>query len=192
MRPQFWILGCCAAALLCGCKPLEYQLREPAAHAGRLSRTPLTWSQPPLEYRLTSGPGRVVVRVGNPQDVAVALVATQSYVIDSEGESHPIQGGVIGPHSHLRLELPPRPVRLTSYVDGFYTGLDWPLGPYGYPYWPGYGWPVWGPALTTRTYDLSTPYNWNWRRGEIRVHLGYSCAGTNFAHEFSLNRERVK
>jgi len=185
-----WVFA--AAAVLCGCSRFEFRLSEPAQYAGRLGPEPRVLLQHPLEYRLLSDRAHVLVRIGNPLETEVALVASQSYLVDPEGESHPIQGTVIGPHSHLRLELPPKPVRVTTYVDGFYSRWDWPLGPYGYPYWPGSGWPVWGPSVTTRSYDMPTPYGWNWKPGQVRLHLGYTCAGTNFAHELTIVRERLK
>ncbi len=185
----FLAVGALSAGCFTGCARFEYRLVEPAASAARIGDAPLTVPYAPLEYGVTGRGDHLVVRVVNPTERAVSLVASRSYVIDPRGESHPVRGHVIGPHSHVWLGLPPP----RTTVSGYGMVAYWGYAPYGWsgsPYWPAYDWPY--PPIYSYSYQLHTPYDWHWRTGRVRLHLGYDSAGTNLEQELVFERERVK
>jgi hypothetical protein len=145
----------------------------------------------PLEYYFARVRERLAMRVTNPTDDQVTLRADKSFVVDPRGESHPVPGLVIGPHSYARMLLPPRPA--TAEVVGYY-GYPWAWGPgvygYGAPFWHGYYDPfMYGPAVTYL--QIHTPYDWIWRTGPIQLHLSYERKGQAFEHSFEIVRELV-
>src|SRR3974377_2442576 len=110
MRPSRWVPVALASTLtLCGCKTYEIRLVEPAQYAQRIGEPEIVVSYEPLEYRLAAQHDRLAIRVINPTDDSITLRGDKSYVVDPKGESHPIRGWAIAPHSHMRLLLPPVP-----------------------------------------------------------------------------------
>ncbi len=182
-------------AAVCGCAHYEYRLVQPAASAQRIGEETVTVSCPPLEYRFARRDDHVAVRVDNPTENTVTLEADKSCVVDPQTESHPLHGAAIAPHSYLRMLLPPAPLTFTTYG---YAPYPWfsPYGYYGwggyapYPFWPYYNEPIIAPY--SYSYRLVTPYHWDWKEGEVQLHLSYQSAGTNFVHTFDFLRQRVK
>ncbi len=183
------LLAALGAAVLCGCARFDYRLVEPASAATRIGKEPVTVPYPPLEYSLASRGDRLVMRVINPTGQSVTLLPGRSYVVDPRGESHPVRGQALGPHSHIALFLPPLPRRVIGYAYTPYWGYG-PLDMGGYPFWGAYEWPY--PSAYSYSYQLHTPYEWRWRTGPVRLHLGYQSAGKGFDQDLVFDREQVK
>jgi hypothetical protein len=185
----------------CGCAHYEYRILQPADAAQAIGKQPLTLRQDPLEYRFARQDDFVAMRIVNPTTDVVTLLQDKSYVVDPAGETHPLRGRTIAPHSYVGLTLPPL-VRL--YSAGYYSGFGMGYG-YGYydPFYfngrPGYPfhYPLYGfydPfffAPPVYTYQ-ETPYDWGWKSGEVRMKLAYERAGTNFTHDIVLDRRKLE
>ncbi len=147
----------------------------------------------PLDYQLQAKSGRLAMRISNPTAERVTLLSDRSYAVDPLGESHPVAGRVIGPHSYAQLYFPPVPFS--------YAYPDYPL--WG-PGWGGVGWgwydPLWGPAFgpafigppPLTYYEVRTAYDWQWKSGSAQIHLFYQRDGNSFDHLFELVRERKR
>ncbi|MGA2863212.1 MAG: hypothetical protein ABSF95_01860 [Verrucomicrobiota bacterium] len=185
----FSLLAGLSAAGLCGCARFEYRLVEPTTAATRIGKETVSVPCPPVEYGLASHGDHLALRITNPSDQAVTLLASRSYVVDPGGESHPLHGCVLGPHSYVRLSLPPAPATVTGYGYAPYWGYA-PFGWGGYPFWPAYDPPY--PQTYSFSYQLYTPYDWHWKTGRVRLHLGGQSAGHNFEQNLVFDREAVK
>src|ERR1700756_1975432 len=99
----------------------------------------------------------------NPTVENITLRGDQSYVVDPRGESHPVRGGMIAPHSYSAMLWPPSPVSGTVVYPDYYAPGWW-----GYPYgWgPYYGGFYYGPAVSY--YEVQTPFDWIWDVGPAR------------------------
>jgi len=178
------LLGAVLAA--CGCKQYEYRVLEPAHTAGLIEdKRAMVVRYDPLDYRLSRYHDHVAVRIINPTGDAVMLLGQKSYVVDPQGESHPLRGQPIGPHSHIWLLLPPVPASYTvagypsyygAWSPGWYHGHEWG------PYWAYGPWPYYEPYAYS--YDVYTPFDWTWNTGEARLHLAYSRGDEKFEHQF--------
>ena len=195
MRVFLWALGAAGAILTSGCQTYEFHIVQPAQYAATIPKEPLVFHMDPLDYRFTRDSDHLMVGIINPTTNRISLRGEQSYVVDPKGESHPLRGTVLGPHSYTRLILPPIPA--TAQVVGPYGyGYGWGWGPgyYGYygPYWGGpyYDPFFYGPAVTY--YEMRTPYDWYWHTGLVRLHLTYDQNGKAFQHDFEFDRQPVK
>src|SRR5437764_8401769 len=129
---SFFPILLCSVALVSGCRTYHYQLVQPPQFARRIVDEPVTIQYDPLEYHFQRHHDRLSVQIANPTTDRIVLQGTRSFVVDTQGESHPVPGRVIGPQSHTSLLLPPKPIVVqTPY-------------PYGYGY--GSGWGGWGGA----------------------------------------------
>jgi hypothetical protein len=151
-----------------------------------------------LEYRLARSEDYISMRIINPTDASIVLSGSRSYAVDPHGETHPIHGRAIAPHSHVMVSIPPVQTVYSSGSDGGWGmgfGFYDPLllhGRFGHPYIAPYGFydPFFnGPAYSYRTV---TPFDWFWKEGEVRLNLEYERAGTNFAHPFVFEKRKVK
>lgn len=183
------ILMLLSAWLVCGCQHFDFRMVEPAQGAQVIQKQPVTLSESPLDYRIVRRHDRLAMTIMNPTDVPVTLLASKSYVIDPHGESHPMRGGVIGPHSHMRVFLPPVPASMT-----FYSSYPmYAYGPWGPFYGPYYDYPFWPYAPTySYSYNIITPFDWRWKSGPVRLQFGYDQAGKAFEHRFTFEKYRVK
>lgn len=191
-RNLLFSLSFAIAVLASGCRTYNYRIVEPANLAGTITDKTLNVVYDPLEYRFERWHDRLGMTIENTTGDRVTLRGNASYVVDPKGESHPLRGRTIAPHSYIRMLLPPVPAvyPATSYYDwwgpGFYSG-------FGYPYSPYWGFPddfYYGPV--TRYYEVITPYDWRWKSGPARVNLSYGRGGTTFEHKFVFVREPAK
>src|SRR5215208_3098286 len=97
---------------LTGCAKYEYDLvRQPgnsttrASHIGR--NMDAVAIVEPLEYRMRTVDNRLVVRIFNQSEDNIQLIGERSSIVDPDGQSHPLRGGPIAPHSFLKLIIPP-------------------------------------------------------------------------------------
>ena len=110
------VLLAAAILLATGCAKYDYVLLEPGDGEQLIVRDKrLVVPQEPMTYRLGRVDGRLLVRIANPTDEPIRIVGERSYVVDPEGETHPIGGGTIAPHAYIDLILPPPPQVYRSY-----------------------------------------------------------------------------
>lgn len=183
-----------------GCARYEYDLISPAdltRHIATKAETSVTLE--PLEYRMQSYENRLVLKIFNPTDDAMQLAGERSSVVDPDGQSHPLQGGPIAPHSYLKLILPPLRPRVydPSPTIGFGVGvgvgrrdddpsldgaLDGPLRD--------------GGSTEPRylyVYDDNNPLYWDWKgEGEARLTLVYVMGnGKTITHAMTFKRQKM-
>jgi len=168
---------------LCGCVSYQFQLVQPGQYAQTIGEQPITIVYEPLQYRVSRHDDRLVLQIENPTANPVNLVGSRSFIVDPGGESRPIRGRGIAPHSHVVMTLPPQPRTVATYGYPGYYGPMW-YGPYGYPYGPYYY-----PYAYSSSYEIITPYDWQWKKGEVRVQLSYSYQATTFEHQFVFSKQ---
>ncbi|HWW00184.1 MAG TPA: hypothetical protein VNZ64_10855 [Candidatus Acidoferrum sp.] len=178
------------AACVSGCHTYQYRIVQPATSPSVVADQPVTVRLDPLEYHLRRVHDRLEVTISNPTDDRLALLGNRSYVVDPRGESHPLRGHVLGPHSFTRMFLPPPPLTY-PYPDWAAWGWGWGWGPYN-PFWsPYYGSVYWGPPPVAY-YQVTTAYDWGWKTGPARLRLTYERNGKTFEHDFEFIREPMK
>jgi hypothetical protein len=184
-----------AIAFAGGCVRYEYDVTRPAeltAHVG--TRDDVVLKRDPLEYRLITVENRLVMRVQNDTDDPIQLVGEKSSVVDPKGESHPLRGLTIAPHSNAKLIFPPlRPVVERRGGPSFGIGVGTRIG-YNNPR------PFRDPWYDDDYYDgprylaviEGDAYYWEFDGpGEIRVSLTYQRGEQTFNHEFVIRRVKV-
>jgi hypothetical protein len=99
-----------AACLSAGCAHYEYDIVEPPdlrQHVGESADT--VCSRSPLVYRLRSYENHLVMQIQNPTPQPIQLLGGQSYIVDPQGQSHPLATVTIAPNAFIKLILPPLP-----------------------------------------------------------------------------------
>ena len=181
---------------LCGCQTYHYRIVQPQTTPAIVAQQGASLKVDPLEYRLEPQNGRLEIRVVNPTLDRIVMLGERSYVTDPKGESHPIRGRVLGPHSFVRLLLPPIPF---TYAHPDYTwGWGWGGWAWGWG-WPAYV-PMTGPYYTEGFFgppplvyeQALTIYDWDWKRGPIHLRLTYERGKDTFEHQFEFDREPDK
>lgn len=183
--------------LLNGCAQYQFRIVQPTTAAQPIEKKTITLVYEPLEYRFAIyNDEHFVMRIVNPTDDAVTIVSARSYLIDPAGETHPMLGRTIAPHSYVGMYLPPLP----RVLPGPYYYGGWGAGFGYYPYWghwhgppfyPSFYYDPWfyGPAYS---YRVVTPYDWDWKQGIVRMKIEYDLAGKTFTHEFVFERRKIK
>ena len=196
------------AATLGGCASYDYRVLQPPSVAGATA-TKQDFTEvdlDPLVYRLRVKDNRLVVLIFNPTGDPIRLLGEQSVVVDPNGQSHPVQGQTIAPGSYGKLILPPPTPRYPGYGPGF----DGPAF-YGPGLGIGLGTTIGratgppplvqtalfanGGAESYQVIDTGNNYYWDWKgESTARLTLVYrrGAGGSNFTHEFTLGREKVK
>src|SRR5258707_1217907 len=95
------------ATWLCGCRTYTYRIVKPATAEPIDGHQAVGVHYDPLDYRFWKDHDRLVMQISNPTTNKITLIGERSVVIDSRGESHPLRGRTIGPHSHTTMPLPP-------------------------------------------------------------------------------------
>jgi hypothetical protein len=180
---------------LTGCVSYQYRVVQPAAAVPPVREQPVTIHYDPLDYRLYPYHDRLTMHVSNPTEDRIVLQGNRSFVVDPQGESHPIRDRVLGPHSYTQFLFPPIPFAY-AYPDYWAYGPGWGWGWYGPWYGPGWygpgwwgGW--WGPPPVSYA-QVTTPYDWTWKQGPARLKLTYERAGKTFEHDWEIVREPKK
>lgn len=184
MKTKFFLLSL-VAVLLCGCQTYNYRIVQPSTAAPVVGNQPVSLKYSPLEYQLSRDQSHLILRITNPTDERIILLGERSFVVDPQGESHPLRGRVIGPHSYTRLLLPPIPF---SYAHPDPTWA-WGWGGYHDPFWgPFYGPGFYGPPPLEHDY-VYTIYDWHWKTGPVRLRLTYEQANKTFEQNFEFDRQ---
>jgi hypothetical protein len=184
---RFYSLLLLLAFVAAGCRTYEYQILEPPNLSQTISKQPVVVHYDPLDYRFARRQGYLGMRIINPTDDRIILVGDRSYVVDPNGQSHPIRGRVIGPHSFTEMLLPQTPQTYQQVI---------PYPYYGYGLWPTYLYPplyggfydefYYGPPVVN--YQVITPYNWDWKTGPAQFLFSYDQQGKVFDHHFVIER----
>lgn len=184
------VLFAAGSLFLTGCSTYQYRVVQPTTGAPPVASQSVSVHYDPLEYTLSRDHDRLVLQINNPTDDKIVLVGNRSFVVDPNGESHPMRDRVLAPRSFAKLALPPMPFTY-AYPDYFAYGPGWGwfyAGSWYDPFW-GPGW--WGPPpLTYR--QVLTSYDWHWKEGPARLRLMYDHGGKTFEHDFEFVREKQK
>src|SRR5262249_41183227 len=142
-----------AGVFASGCRTYQYRILQPTGIAQPVGDQPAVVRYDPLEYRLVRNHDRLDLRIFNPTDERIVLLGNRSYVVDPRGESHPVRGRVVGPHSFTGMLLPPEPITFPSY--GYGWGWGWgPYAPFYDPFYTGF----YSPPVYYN--EIITPYDW--------------------------------
>lgn len=98
------------ACFMGGCVRYEYDIVQPPElrqHVG--ANADVVFSRTPLVYRLRSYENHLVIQVQNPTPQPIQLLGGQSYIVDPQGQSHPLAMVTIAPQAFIKLILPPVP-----------------------------------------------------------------------------------
>ena len=179
------------AVFLSGCARYQYVIVEPSEIRQTITKQGSAVSFPPLEYQLATNRRQLAIRVINESADPIRLVGERSFLVDPTGATRPLPAGTIAPNAHIGLILPPEPVVYRSsprFSFGFGYGHHY--GPYDHMY-GGLAYDPWlyGPM---EFYAVNPPNHWEWKKGVVRMRLFYEDNGTNFEHNFTFDRERVK
>jgi hypothetical protein len=174
-----------------GCASYEYDITRPqelARHVG--TKDDVVLQRPPLEYRLLSADSRLVMRIYNPQDTPVTLLGDRSSIVDPQGQSHPLLGQTMAPHSFVKLILPPLRPRIERSGPSLEFGVGGIFASRHHPRLREYE-AIDGPEYLA-VYDDAGTY-WDWAgEGEIRLTLVFQQGEQTFEHEFVIDRRKVK
>lgn len=209
MNPYLCAVRCLLTSVLIamalsatGCVRFQHSIVEPSNFAQVVGRQEVRLPYEPLEYRIAEVNERLAVQIFNPGDKAVSLSGARSYLVDPRGASHPLSPATIGPHSYVDLSLPPAPIVLRA-------GPSFGFG-FGFGHYPsyrrfhrhshfgmglGYDYPFYDPFYHSprpEYYRIITPQHWEWRTGDVRLHLSFDRADQPFDHDFVFRRTRVK
>jgi len=185
-----------------GCTHYEFDLVQPsnvATHIGTKADSVVALE--PLEYRFRAYEDHLIVRAFNPTEDPIELLGAQSSVVDPNGQSHPLRGATIEPHSFIQLVLPPVPgvyvqpgPNIGISIGGGY-GYHHGHGHrhYGYYGWYRYPYYYYCEPRYLVVYDSGDQY-WDWRGDNtaVRMALSYVRNGKNFRDEFEIGRVKVK
>lgn len=186
------------AALLAmsgGCARYEYDIVHPpeaAQHVG--SERDAVVALNPLVYRMRSAENHLVIRIQNPTGDRILLLGAQSFVVDPYGESHPLRAQTIGPHSFVKLILPPIPPDVAPAGPSIEFGIGAGFGGayrYSYGYYEPFYDPLWDRPRYYAVYNAGEYWHWT---GESDVRLDLVFARDEqkpFTHEFVFHRRKM-
>src|SRR4051794_1349409 len=164
---NFIWLAMLAVTAATGCARYQYELVAPTELAQPIPDKVFVRTEP-LEFDFANLGERLYVRLGNPTDDVVELDGGRSYVVGPRGETHPMAGALIAPHSFIDFALPPSVAVVHAYPRyGFgygYYGRYRGLAYYPYP---------WGAPPYAYDYYVGRAPVWDWTTGEVRLHLSF-------------------
>lgn len=179
--------------LLTGCAHYEYQLIDPAQSAGHIgSKADYVVKLEPLEYRFRAVEGRLVVQIHNPTDQTIQLKGNESYVVDLNGQSHPLRSLSIAADSFGKVIIPPP--RPEVYDTGPRIGFGVGVTHVGMVNDARYLEP--DPLINRprylAVYDEEDSYYWDiCGEGELRVRFTYQRADKTFSDDFRFRRMKM-
>ncbi len=189
MRVPLPLLLAALLSLTSGCVSYRYRIEQPSTGAPPVTDKPVFIHYDPLDYQLRRDHDRLAMQISNPTADRIVLLGNRSFVVDPHGESHPLRGRVIGPHSYAWLLLPPFPFTY-AYPDYWAWGPYWGPGWYD-PFWGGWYGPYYGPPPMAYE-QVITSYDWRWKSGLARLRLTYERNNKIFEHNFEFVREENK
>ena len=195
MRSALFILA--AATLLGGCATYEYDLTAPSEFARHIPRkVDAVVTREPFEYKMQSVDNRLVIRIYNQTDDQIQLLGERSSIVDPDGQSHPLRGGPIAPHSFLKLIIPPPRPRVYESNPTFGVGVGVGVGSYHnthhhHPYYHSND-PLDDYPRYIAVYDDNDTRYWDWKgEGEARLNLVFQHGDKEIRQEFTFRRGKV-
>jgi hypothetical protein len=194
-------------SIFCGCARYEFEVLEPPefrTHVGRTKQTATDVRREPFDYHMRAYEGRLVMNVYNNDEEPIELLGDHSFVVDPEGESHPLSGAVIAPKAYVKLILPPlRPYYRTEPRFGFGLGIG--VSHYDFHrhhHHRHFRGPRFRQSLEPEVWDMGRTYFhvngpaslfWEWEgESTIRLRLTYRRQNDEtFFHEFVIRRVKV-
>jgi hypothetical protein len=175
-----WYSFIAVVTLLVGCAKYEYKLVQPGDLARHIGKQIEHLSIDPLEYRLQSYEGRLVMQIFNATQGLIQLDGTRSVAVDQDGQSHPLRSQTMAPGSFIKLIYPPALPRIQRVGPSFRVGVG--VGAraerYDGPYYLDF-------------YDAGDATYWDWT-GETEVRLTLVFQGEKtFTHQFVFRRQKV-
>jgi hypothetical protein len=180
-----------------GCTHFEYDLTEPtdiATHIGTKSDT--TIKLDPLEYRFRAYDDHLIVQIFNSTEDSIQLLGDQSAAVDPQGQSHPLRGVTMEPHSFIKVILPPPPPVAQPSGPSIGIGIGYLATQSrnrGDPYYRGHFYDPDYPPQYCVLYDEGDSTYWSWH-GEttVRLSLTFLEKGETFSEKFSFRQVKVK
>jgi hypothetical protein len=175
--------------ILTGCAKHEYVITQPSEFAGRLTKQERDIAREPVLYHLVDQSSRVGIRIENTTDQPITLKGNDSYVVTPWGESQPMRGVTIAPHTWSAFTIPPLERR---YYGGSGMSFGLGIGTWG-------GNTATGVGVGYSPYD-DVPYAsdvvaWQWKDGAVQVHVVLEPkddpAG-RAEHDFTIERRKVE
>lgn len=135
----------------------------------------------------------MVIQIQNETPLPIQLLGGQSFVVDPEGQSHPLDEETIAPQSFIKLVLPPIVPEVTPVgpVIGFGLGISSIYGP-GYDL--SFENPLWVRPRYYASADVESRF-WKWD-GETNVRLSLTfghvgSAEAPFTQAFVFHRRKM-
>lgn len=171
-----------------GCAKYQYAIIEPADLAQPIPRTAQAAVQvDPLGYEFVDLGHQLGVRIFNDADEPITLLGERSYVVDPEGQSHPLRGGTIAPSSYAAFTIP---AMARIHHGGPRIGIGIGVSRYSghHHFGGGFGgsWHDDYPYGYTETYR-----SFRWTTGDVRLRLVHERDEHRLEHEFLLRRQRI-
>lgn len=177
-----------------GCAHYEYDIVQPPDLAGHVGGgRDVVFSRGPLLYRLRSYQNHLVIQIHNETSQPIQLLGGQSFVVDPDGQSHPLNDETIAPESFIKLVLPPILPEVTPVgpVIGFGLGVSSVYG-------PGYDLGFEDPFFVRPRYYASADVEnrfWKWEgQTDVRLSLTFGHAGSAqapFTQAFVFHRRKM-
>lgn len=179
-----------------GCSHFEYDIVEPTNLAQRIgTKASITMPLAPIRYEAQSSNDRLVLLIHNESDEPIKLLGEDSFVVDPQGQSHPLPTQTIAPAASAKLILPPvRPTfRQSGPTMGVGVGVSHNYGRAGYRH--GFAGDPYFYDEYPRYYamqDDGTRY-WEWTGDgtEARVRIVFHSGDKQFHHDFIFRRVKV-
>jgi hypothetical protein len=131
----------------------------------------------PLTYRMRADEGHLILWIENQSNAAVELVGDKSYVMDPQGQSHPLHDRMILIGESSKLVLPPLDEGPPPSQEGAAPGEN----PYDRP---GF---ISIPDDTTN--QQSRDVSWQWDDDlAVQLNLVFQRGDTQFSQSFSIQR----
>lgn len=181
-----------AAFALAGCAKYQFELVEPAQHANVITRDePVDVHIDPLVYVLREYDRQLVIRIINENDEPATIHGERSYVVDPEGETHPLRGGTIAPSSFITFGVPPIARYYRSGPQfGFGVGVGTSFNVRQHHHHHHYHDPFYYSRFDYAAWYYEVP-TWRWKTGDVRLRLVGTVGEQPFDHEFLFTRLRV-
>ena len=194
IAPSLTIAACLLACLpFTGCTQYEYVITQPAEFASVLSRQEREITREPVMYFFVDQSSRVGIRIENITDDSLTIKGEESYIVTPAGESSPMRGGTIAPHTWSAITIPAL-VRVYGGGGGVSFGLG--VGTWGSNGGGGIGVGAGGydPFYDNSFYSPRDEVAWQWKDGTVRMHLVIEKTGdpsTRVEQEFAIDRRKV-
>ena len=189
MKP-FAAMLLAALSLLAGCAKYQYELVEPARFAQVIPKDREAAIEiDAVDYRFIEDERVLVILIYNNFDDPMTIRGEHSYVVDPFGETHPLRGGTIAPHSYISMVFPPMAaVYRRSGGPRFSFGFGTTLQHHHHSHFHGYYYePYWVEYVVVAEPGMY----WPWKEGEIALRLAFQQGESTFDHQFRFRRVRV-